>query len=83
MGSNFRKKVVDFFTPKSKEPLTIVAENMASYIGRTYKPNERVLILRNIEKRILADLVTEKQEAEAKYDNCVKAINEIRNPEGF
>lgn len=81
--NKFRKWIIEIFTPKQKEALTEIAENMASFIGRTHSPKDRILILKNLQSRILADLITEKKEAETKYDECVKAINELNNPEGF
>lgn len=68
--------IVAVFAPKPKETLTEVAEKIAKFIG-THPPKERVLILQNIEKRALADLITERKEAENKQSDCISAINKL------
>ncbi len=65
-----------WFAPKPKETLIEVSDKVAVFIG-TYPPNERILILQNIESRILADLITERGEAELKVSERVKAINQL------
>lgn len=77
------KKIVDFFTVKEKEPLNDIAENMAIHLRLSYSQKERVYILRNMEAKILADIITEKRDFEDKFDECTKAIKQLKSYELF
>lgn len=79
MGYNLFKRFVDAFSPDTKEDVNTKAETMAKVIGRDYEPEERVLVLKGLYTRLLAQLQTEEEEAENKAKKCKTAIKELKS----
>ena len=75
IGKRFR----DTFHPNTKEEVNTKAETMAKVIGRDYEPEERVLVLKGLYTRLLAQLQTEEEEAENKAKKCKTAIKELKS----